>query len=73
LIGSIRRECIDHVVVFGEHHLRHLLFLYDDYYNNVRPHLALSKDAPFSRAVQSMGRVVAEPILGGLHHRYVRI
>jgi transposase InsO family protein len=73
VIGSIRRECIDHVVVVGEHHLRHLLLLYGDYYNSVRTHLALSKDAPFSRAVQAIGRVVAEPILGGLHHRYVRV
>ena len=73
LIGSIRRDCLDHVVVFGEQHLRHLLSCYQRYYNEVRPHLALKKDAPIPRDIQREGRVLSLPILGGLHHRYVRV
>ena len=73
LIGSIRRDCIDHVVVFGERHLRHLLRLYQRYYNDARTHLSLNKDTPASRAVQTVGRIVPNPHLGGLHHQYVRI
>jgi hypothetical protein len=73
LIGSIRRECLDHVVVFGEQHLRQLLGSYQRYYNDARTHLSLNKDAPVSRAVQAVGRVMAVPHLGGLHHQYVRI
>ena len=73
LIGSIRRECLDHVVVFGERHLRHLLRSYGNYYNQARTHLSLNKDAPGSRAIQTVGRILPLPILGGLHHRYVRI
>ncbi len=73
LIGSIRRECLDHVVVFGERHLRHVLLSYMQYYNGVRTHLSLNKDAPVSRAVQAIGRILPMPILGGLHHQYVRV
>jgi hypothetical protein len=73
LIGSIRRECLDHVVVLGEAHLRRVLKTYADYYNCVRIHLALEKDTPFGRPVQAIGRVVAIPLLGGLHHRYARM
>ena len=73
LIGSIRRECLDHVVVLGEAHLRRVLATYVDYYNQARPHLALQKDAPLRRTVQRIGRLVAIPVLGGLHHQYVRI
>ena len=73
LIGSIRRECIDHVVVFGERHLRHLLLSYMNYYNEARTHLSLNKDAPISRAVDTTGRIIGRPVLGGLHHRYARI
>src|SRR5271168_2912556 len=73
LIGSIRRDCLDHVVVFGERHLRHLLLSYQRYYNEVRTHLSLDKDAPVSRTVQAVGRIVAKSLLGGLHHQYVRI
>ena len=73
LIGSIRRECLDHVIVFGERHLRHVLFSYAQYYNLARTHLALNKDAPMSRAVQSTGMISSTPLLGGLHHRYGRI
>ena len=72
LIGSIRRDCLDHVVVFGEQHLRHLLKSYQKYYNEARTHLSLQKDAPIPRAVQTVGQTLAVPILGGLHHQYVR-
>ena len=72
LIGSIRRDCLDHVVVFGERHLRHLLNSYQKYYNEIRTHLSLKKDAPIPRDVQRVGHVLAVPILGGLHHQYVR-
>lgn len=73
LVGSIRRDCLDHVVVFGEQHLRHLLRSYASYYNQTRTHLSLNKDSPVSRAVETVGRILPVPILGGLHHRYVRI
>jgi hypothetical protein len=70
---SIRRDCLDHVVIFGEQHLRNLLNSYQEYYNESRTHLSLKKDAPIPRDVQRVGRVLALPILGGLHHRYVRV
>src|SRR2546430_9115834 len=73
LIGSIRRECLDYVVVFGECHLRHVLASYAAYYNQARTHLSLNKDAPLSRPIQTIGRIFPRPILGGLHHHYVRI
>ena len=73
LIGMLRRECLDHVVVFGERHLRRVLSAYAAYYNQTRPHRSLRKDAPSRRAVQRIGDVTAIPILGGLHHKYVRI
>src|ERR1700726_1439572 len=73
LIGSIRRECLDHVVVFSERHLRHLLLSYMNYHNEIRTHLSLEKDAPISRAVELAGHILCRPILGGLHHQYVRI
>jgi transposase InsO family protein len=73
LIGSIRRECLDHVVVFGERHLRHVLLSYMNYYNEVRTHLSLGKDAPTSRRVHRAGHILCRPVLGGLHHQYVRI
>jgi transposase InsO family protein len=73
LIGSIRRECLDHIVVTGEQHLRHILQCYMDYYNAVRTHLSLGKDAPNGRAIQRYGRIEVRSMLGGLHHQYVRI
>jgi Integrase core domain len=72
-IGSIRRECLDRVVVFGERHLRHLLRSYRTYYNAARTHLSVNKDAPSPRAVHAVGRVLPTQFLGGLHHLYVRI
>ena len=68
LIGSIRRECLDHVIVFGERHLRHVLRSYQQYYNGTRTHLSLAKDSPLPRAVQTVGNILPLPILGGLHH-----
>jgi transposase InsO family protein len=73
LIGSIRRECLDHIVVFGEAHLRRILRFYASYYNKVRTHRSLDKDAPVSRPVQRTGSIKSFPILGGLHHRYARV
>jgi transposase InsO family protein len=73
LIGTLRRECLDQVVIFGETHLRRILSAYTAYYNQARTHLALEKDAPLHRAVQRSGTIVAIPIFAGLHHQYVRI
>ena len=72
LIGSIRRECLDHIIVLGEAHLRRILKSYALYYNETRTHLALDKDAPVSRPVQRTGVVRSLAILGGLHHHYAR-
>jgi transposase InsO family protein len=73
LIGSIRRECLDHLIVFGEQHLRRILISYVAYYNSVRTHRSLHKDAPISRPIQRTGIIRSHPILGGLHHHYVRV
>jgi transposase InsO family protein len=73
LIGSIRRECIDHVVALGEGHLRRTLQSYARYYNESRTHRSLNKDAPVHRATERLGAIISRPILGGLHHRYCRI
>jgi transposase InsO family protein len=72
LIGSIRRECVDHIIVLGETHLRRILKSYADYYNSFRSHRSLNKDAPVSRPVQRTGVISSRAILGGLHHRYAR-
>ena len=73
LIGSIRRECLDRVVVLGEERLRRILKNYAAYYNGIRTHRSLNKDAPFSRPVQRSGVISSHAILGGLHRHYVRI
>jgi transposase InsO family protein len=73
LVGSIRRECLDHIIVFGEAHLRRVLRSYADYYNDIRTHRSLHKDAPMRRPIQRIGALKSHPILGGLHHQYVRI
>ena len=65
LIGSIRRECVDHIVVLGEAHLRRILRSYARYYNDIRTHRSLDKDAPVSRPVQRTGIISSRPILGG--------
>ena len=73
LIGSIRRECVDHVIALGEAHLRRILQAYARYYNDLRTHRSLDKDAPFSRPVQRIGCITSHALLGGLHHHYCRI
>jgi hypothetical protein len=73
LIGPIRRECVDHIIVLGEMHLRRVLKSYAGYYNSVRTHRSLNKDAPVSRPVQRTGVISSRAILDGLHHRYARV
>jgi transposase InsO family protein len=80
LIGSIRRECLDHMIVFGVAHLRRILRAYAAYYrayaayyNESRTHRSLNKDAPFHCAIERLGAITSHPILGGLHHQYCRI
>ncbi|MCH7592753.1 MAG: integrase, partial [Planctomycetes bacterium] len=73
-IGSIRRECLDHLIVFNETHLIRILTAYFEYYHQSRTHLSLDRNAPIPREVElpSEGRVIAIPQVGGLHHRYTR-
>jgi putative transposase len=75
VIGSLRRECLDHIVIFNERHLRRVLSTYIDYYHQTRTHLSLDKDCPDPRLVMPprSGRVVAIPQVRGLHHRYERL
>jgi transposase InsO family protein len=73
LIGSVRRECTDHLIALNAEHLRRILVKYAAYYNETRTHVSLGKGAPRSRLIEPIGDVVAHPILGGLHHRYARI
>jgi transposase InsO family protein len=75
VIGSIRRECLDHIVIFNERHLRRVLSSYVDYYQRTRTHLSLEKDCPDPRPImpRRIGKVIAIPQVGGLHHRYERI
>jgi transposase InsO family protein len=74
VLGSIRRECLNHIIVVNEQHLRRVLRAYVAYYQRSRTHLALGKDTPEARAIDSAGsgRIVARPEVGGLHHRYLR-
>jgi transposase InsO family protein len=74
VIGSIRRECLDHVILFNERHLRKVLRSYVAYYHRSRTHLSLGKDTPEARAIDpaSSGRIMARPEVGGLHHRCER-
>jgi transposase InsO family protein len=73
VIGTLRRECLDQMLIFGEAHLRQILILYASYYNESRTHLSLRKDVPLGRAIQQYGTIAAMPVLSWLHHRYVRI
>jgi transposase InsO family protein len=73
LIGTIRRECVDHLIAFGEAHLRRILREYAAYFNGVRTHRALNLDAPVHRPIQGTGTIMSRPLLGGLHHQYCRI
>ena len=74
VIGSIRRGCLDHLIIFDDRHLRRILKDYVTYYNHCRTHLSLDRNAPFRRelALSSRGRVIAIPKAGGLHHLYTR-
>lgn len=69
LIGTLRRECLDQVLIFGETHLRQVLTLYASYYNESRTHLSLHRDAPLGQAAQRYRTIAATPVLSGLHHR----
>jgi len=75
LIGSIRRECLDHMIILNEEHLRRVLSAYLQYYHDDRCHLSLDRNTPNRREVElrGSGRVVSEPRVGGLHHRYRRV
>jgi putative transposase len=75
IIGSIRRECLDYVIVIDERHLKRILAEYLDYYHHARTHLSLERNAPAPREVEPVdrGEVVAIPLVGGLHHRYTRV
>src|ERR1700692_891321 len=73
LIGSIRRECVNHIIVLGEAHLHRVLKSYAAYYNSVRTHRSLNKDAPVTRQIHRIGSIKSHAILGGLHHHYVRV
>ena len=74
MIGSIRRDCLDHVIVLNDRHLHRILSDYFDYYHNSRPHLSLDRNSPTARCIEppSEGEVVAIPQVGGMHHRYMR-
>ena len=74
VIGSIRQECLNHLIVLGERHLRRILRSYVDYYNETRTHLSLDKDAPEGRPIQppDQGKVIEHKHVGGLHHEYIR-
>src|SRR6202022_2945530 len=72
-IGSVRRECVDHIIVLGEMHLRRILRSYARYYNEIRTHRSLDKDAPVTRPVQRVGVIISRAVLGGLHHHYARV
>jgi len=73
MIGSARRECIDQVIVLGETHLRRIMSMHARCYSDVRTHLSLDKDALISSRIERLGRIIAEPMVGGPHHRYARI
>jgi transposase InsO family protein len=73
LIGTIRRECLDHVIVLNERYLRRVLRAYAHYYNTTRTHWSLRKDAPLSRPIQHVGPIASQAIFGVLHHHYVRV
>ena len=73
VIGTIRRECLDHIIVVNETHLRRVMSAYVQYYNRTRTHRSLAKDAPMGRPIERLGAIAARPILGGLHHQCARI
>jgi transposase InsO family protein len=73
IFGTLRRECLDHIIPFNEKHLYTILDEFiNDYYNSARTHMSINKDSPISRNVQAEGEIVSQPIIGGLHHIYKR-
>jgi putative transposase len=73
VIGSIRRECLDHLIIVNEDHLRRILLEYFDYYHNARPHQSLGRNSPVPREIEPMtGKIVSIPQVSGLHHLYRR-
>ena len=72
-VFALGGKCLDHMIVFGEAHLRRILGRYAAYYNESRIHRSLDKDAPFHRAIEHFGVITSQPVLGGLHHQYCRI
>lgn len=73
IIGTIKREFLDHTVILNEHHLLRVLKEFQSYYNSSRTHISLSKDSPYGRSPSAIGQsVISEPVLGGLHHAYAR-
>ena len=72
VIGSIRRECLDHIIVINESHLRNILTDYISYYNKYRTHLGIDKDSPEGRSIQGIGKIDKIPLVNGLHHYYYR-
>ncbi len=73
LIGTIRRECTDHIIALGENHLREILCAYAEYYNNQRPHQSLAGNSPIPRCIEcGDGDILSTPVLSGLHHTYRR-
>ncbi len=72
VIGTLRRECLDHLIILNERHLHDVLNEYIEYYNTSRTHLSLNKDSPVNRPTEQQGDIISTPILGGLHHRYRR-
>lgn len=72
VIGSIRRECLDHLIIINENHLRKVLYEYVNYFNKYRTHLGLNKDSPESRSIESIGEIKRTPVVNGLHHFYSR-
>lgn len=73
VIGTLRRECLDHMIILNEKHLNSILSAFVEYYNNSRTHMSLNKDSPVNRPAQTKGRIVKTPVLGGLHHTYRRV
>ena len=73
VIGTLRRECLDHMIILNEKHLHSILTGFVEYYNSSRTHMSLSKDTPMHRPIQIEGKIISKPILGGLHHVYSRV
>jgi hypothetical protein len=72
-MGTLRRECLDHMIILNERHLDSVLTEFVEYYNNSRTHMSLNKDSPVRRQTETKGKTVSKPVLGGLHHVYSRV